>query len=133
VGDVGVIRSPDGRTWTLDRVRPKLREAETFKVPYFWPSVIVTILLLAFLARVIWVDPGWTAYLFGLPLAVWLVERGVHALRPYIRARTDRPETLIWRPNSRWTYGRVERRIIDAIRAGRPESDVKGAPLARLG
>ena len=132
---MGVIRSPDGRTWTLDRVRPKLREAETLKVPYFWPSVVVTILILAFLARLIWVDPGWTAYLLGIPLVVWLVERGVHAFRPYIRAKTDGPlaETLMWRPNSRWTYGRVERRIIEAIRAGRPENDVKGALLARLG
>jgi predicted membrane metal-binding protein len=130
-----MIRSPDGRTWTLDRVRPKLREAETFKVPYFWPSVVVTILLLAFLARVIWVDPGWSAYLFGIPLVVWLVERGLHALRPYIRASTEGPpaETLMWRPNSRWTYRWVERRIIEAIRAGRPETDVKGALLARLG
>jgi hypothetical protein len=130
-----VIRSPDGRTWTIDRVRPKLGEAETFKVPYFWPSVVVTIVLLAVFARVIWVDPGWTAYFLGIPLVVWLVERGVHAFRPYIRARTEGPppETLMWRPNSRWTYGRVEPRIVEAIRAGRPETDVKGAPLARLG
>jgi hypothetical protein len=130
-----MIRSPDGRTWNLDRVRPKLREAETLKVPFFWTSVVVTILLLAFLARLLWVDPGLTAYLFLLPLAVWLVERGLHAFRPFIRARTEGPppETLMWRPNSRWAYGPVERRIIEAIRAGRPENDVKGALLARFG
>jgi len=132
---VGLIRSPDGRVWKLDRLRPKLREAETFKVPFFWSSVVATIVLLAFIARVVWVDPSALAYVFLVPFAVWIVERGFHALRPFIRAETeDRPrETLMWLPSSRWGYGRVERRIQEAIEAGRPEADVKGAPLVRSG
>jgi hypothetical protein len=135
MGDMGVLRSPDGRTWAIDRVRPKLRDAETFKAPFFWSSVIVTILLLLFVVRLIWVDPGWVSYLLLLPLGVWLIERGVHALRPFIRAETQGPphDMFMWRPGSRWSYGRVERRIADAIRTGRPETDVKGAPLVRTG
>jgi hypothetical protein len=135
MGDVGLVRSPDGRTWRLDRVRPKLREAETFRVPFFWTSVVATILLLAFIVRFVWVDPGLQAYVFLVPLAVWLVERGFHALRPFIRAETEGPppELLMWRPGSRWSYGRVERRIADAVKAGRPETDVKGAELVRSG
>jgi hypothetical protein len=132
---VDLIRSPDGRVWRLDRVRPSLQDAETFKVPFFWTSVVVTILILLFVVRLIWVDPGYNAYLVLLPLGVWLVERAVHALRPSIRARTEGPppETLIWRPGSRFFYRRVERRIAEAIKAGRPETDVKGALLVRPG
>lgn len=135
MGDVGLARSPDGRTWRLDRVRPKLRDAETLKVPFFWSSVVATILLFAFIARFVWVDPGYSAYVVLVPLGVWLVERGFHALRPFIRAQTEGPprERLMWRPGSRWRHGRVERRIADAIEAGRPETDVKGAPLVRSG
>ena len=130
-----MIRSPDGRAWTLERVRPKISDAETFKVPFFWTSVVVTILILAFAVRVIWVDPGWTSYLLLLPLGVWIVERGLHAMRPFIRAETADPpaEQLMWRPGNRFAYGRVERRIAEAIRAGRPETDVKGAPLVGFG
>ena len=132
---MGLIRSPDGRVWKLDHFRPKLSDAETFKVPFFWTSVVATILLLAFAARVIWLDPGWVTYLLLLPLGVWIVERGLHALRPFIRAETEGPphELLMWRPGSRFAYGRIERRIAEAIRAGRPETDVKGAPLVRSG
>lgn len=136
MGEVGLIRSPDGRVWELERVKPKLREAETFKVPFFWASVVATIVLLAFIARLVWVDPTPAAvYFFLIPLGVWVVERGVNAMRPFIRARTEGPppEVLMWRPGSRWTYGRVEERIKEAIEAGRPETDVKGAPLVRSG
>jgi hypothetical protein len=124
VGNVGLIRSPDGRVWKLDRIRPMIREAETFKVPFFWTSVAVTVLLLAFVVRLIWVDPAWTTYLVLLPLGVWIVERGLHALRPLIRAETEGPppERLTWRPGSRFGYSRVERRIAEAIQAGRPET-----------
>ena len=135
MGEVGLIRSPDGRVWTLDRVRPKISEAETFKVPFFWTSVVVTILLLAFAVRLIWIDPGWTAYLLLLPLGVWIAERGLHALRPFVRAETEGPppERLMWRPGNRFAIGRVERRVAEAIQAGRPETDVKGAPLVGSG
>jgi hypothetical protein len=130
-----VIRSPDGRVWALEHVRPKISDAETFKVPFFWTSVVVTILILAFAVRVIWVDPGWASYLLLLPLGVWIVERGLHAMRPSIRAETTDPpaEQLTWRPGNRFAYGRVKRRIAETIRAGRPETDVKGAPLVGSG
>jgi hypothetical protein len=132
---VELIRSPDGRVWRLDRVRPKLSDAETFKVPYFWTSVVVTVLILLFVLRLIWVDPGFQAYLVLLPLGVWLIERAIHAFRPYIQASTEGPppETLVWRPGSRFSYGRVQQRIVEAIEAGRPETDVKGALLVRPG
>jgi hypothetical protein len=135
VGTVGLIRSPDGRTWELDRIKPKLREADTFKVPFFWSSVVTTIVVLALVLWIVGSDPGPAAYILLVPLGVWLVERGFHAFRPFIRAKTEGPppETLMWRPGSRWGYGRVERRIVDTIEAGRPEVDVKGAPLARSG
>lgn len=135
MGEVELIRSPDGRVWTLDRLRPKLSEAETFKVPFFWSSVVATIFVLVFVVRLVMVDPGFVAYLLLLPLVVWVVERGFHALRPLIKAETEGPprETLMWRPGSRWGYGRVERRVAEAIEAGRPETDVKGAPLVRSG
>lgn len=130
-----MIRSPDGRVWKLDQLRPKLREAETFKVPFFWSSVVATIALLVFIFRVVWVDATALKYVLLVPFAVWIVERGIHALRPFIRAKTEGPprETLMWRPSSRWGYGRAERRIQEAIEAGRPEADVKGARLVRSG
>lgn len=135
MGTVGLTRSPDGRVWQLDRVKPTFRDAETFKVPFFWSSVVTTIVLLALIVWLVGSDPGLTAYLLLVPLAVWLIERGFHVFRPFIRAETEGPphETLMWRPGSRWGYSRVERRIADAIEAGRPEEDVRGAPLVRSG
>lgn len=135
MGNVGLIRSPDGRVWKVDRTRPKLSEAETFKVPFFWSSVVATIALLVFIFRVVWVDQTALKYFLLVPFGVWIVERGFHALRPFIRAETEDPprETLMWHPSGRWGYGRVERRITEAIEAGRPETDVKGAPLVRSG
>jgi hypothetical protein len=132
---LGLIRSPDGRVWAVDRVRPSIREAETLKIPFFWTSVVVTIVLFAVAIRVVVVDPGRTALLYLLPLVVWILERGMHMLRPYIRASTDGPprEVLYWRPNGRFGYGRIERRIAQAIESGRPEQDVRGAPVVRLG
>lgn len=135
MGAVGLIRSPDGRVWKLDRLRPRLREAETFKVPYFWPSVVATVALLAGIAWLVSRDPGPTAYLFLIPLVVWLVERGFNAFRPFIKAETEGPpqETLMWRPGSRWGYGRVERRIARRPRPAGLRPTSRAAPLVRSG
>jgi hypothetical protein len=127
-----VLRSPDGRLWTIDRVRPRVRDAETFQAPFFWSSVVVTVLLVAFIARFAWVDRTQIWLFYVVPLAlIWILERGTYILRPLVRAHTDGPppESVMWRPTRRFGYGRVERRAAQAIEEGRFEIDLEGAPL----
>jgi hypothetical protein len=126
------VSSPDGRTWKLDRVRPDSPLRLTRKEPFFWPSVVATLFLVAFAGRMIWVDPGPLTLSIVVPLlAIWFLERGLHFFRPVIRARTDGPpaETLTWRATPLVGVGRIERRIVKAIESGRPESEPSGALL----
>src|SRR5215207_6098299 len=107
------VRSPDGRTWTLERVSPESSLGATMKEPFFWPSAIATIIILVPL------------------LLIWFFERGLSFLRPNIRAHTDGPpaETHTWRTTHRIGLGRIENRIAEQIEQGHLEAEPAGAVL----
>jgi hypothetical protein len=126
------VRSPDGRTWTLERVSPDSAIKETKEQPYFWSSVIATVIIIALVVRVITLDTGWLTLIIVVPLLlIWLLERGLSFARPNIRAHTDGPpaETHTWRTSHRIGLGRIEDRIAKAIENGQLEAEPPGAVL----
>jgi hypothetical protein len=127
------VRSPDGRTWTLERVSQGKSFAERRQEPFFWPSLIATAIMLVFIVRLISVDgAGWFMWVVVVPLfVIWLLERGLSFARPNIRAHTDGPpaETHTWRTTHRIGLGRIENRIAEQIEQGRLEAEPSGAVL----
>jgi hypothetical protein len=127
------VRSPDGRTWTLERVSEGKSFAERRQEPFFWPSMIATAIMLVFIVRLISVDgAGWFMWVVVVPLfVIWLLERGLSFARPNIRAHTDGPpaETHTWRTTHRIGLGRIENRIAEQIEQGRLEAEPSGAVL----
>ncbi|HEY6585500.1 MAG TPA: hypothetical protein VIZ29_11700 [Gaiellaceae bacterium] len=125
------VRSPDGRTWTLERVSPNSLMSETRKEPFFWPSAIVTILLIAL---TVWLAVRGHVVITicaVILLVIWLLERGLNFIRPNIRAHTDGPpvETLTWRTTHRYGLDKIEQRIADQIAQGRMEGEPPGTVL----
>jgi hypothetical protein len=127
------VRSPDGRTWTLERVSQGKSFAERRQEPFFWPSLIATAIMLVFIVRLISVDgAGWFLWVVVVPLfVIWLLERGLSFARPNIRAHTDGPpaESHTWRTTHRIGLGRIENRIAEQIEQGRLEAEPSGAVL----
>jgi hypothetical protein len=127
------VRSPDGRTWTLERVSEGKSFAERRQEPFFWPSLIATAIMLVFIVRLILVDgAGWFLWVVVVPLfVIWLLERGLSFARPNIRAHTDGPpaETHTWRTTHRIGIGRIENRIAEQIEQGHLEAEPAGAVL----
>ncbi|MFL5970814.1 MAG: hypothetical protein ACJ750_00270 [Gaiellaceae bacterium] len=127
------VRSPDGRTWTLERISQGKSFAERRQEPFFWPSLIATAIMLVFIVRLISVDgAGWFTWVVVVPLfVIWLLERGLSFARPNIRARTDGPpaETHTWRTTHRIGLGRIENRIAEQIEQGHLEAEPAGAVL----
>jgi hypothetical protein len=126
------VRSPDGRTWTLERVRPDSALAASQKEPFFWASVIATVALIAFAVWVIVRFDSTVVLLVAIVLIViWLLERGSNVMRPNIRAHTDGPppETLTWRTTHRYGLSRIENRIAEQIERGHLEGEPPGAVL----
>lgn len=127
------IRSPDGRTWTLERISQGKSFAERRQEPFFWPSLIATAIMLVFIVRLISVDgAGWFLWVVVVPLfVIWLLERGLSFARPNIRAHTDGPpaETHTWRTTHRIGLGKIEDRIAEQIEQGRLEAEPSGAVL----
>jgi hypothetical protein len=126
------VRSPDGRSWELERVRPESALSATRREPFFWASVAVTILLIAFVAWVIFQIESTVVLVVALVLlAIWLIERGLNLARPNIRAHTDGPpaETLTWRTTHRYGLSKIEDRIAQQIESGRLEGEPPGAVL----
>lgn len=126
------VRSPDGRTWTLERVSPESSLGATMKEPFFWPSAIATIVILALAVRLLMVDTGWITFIILVPLLlIWFLERGLSFARPNIRAHTDGPpaETHTWRTTHRIGLGRIENRIAEQIEQGHLEAEPSGAVL----
>jgi hypothetical protein len=127
------VRSPDGRTWTLERVSEGKSFAERRQEPFFWPSLIATAIMLVFIVRLISVDgAGWFLWVVVVPLfVIWLLERGLSFARPNIRAHTDGPpaETHTWRTTHRIGLGKIEDRIAEQIEQGRLEAEPSGAVL----
>jgi hypothetical protein len=126
------VRSPDGRSWVIERVRPASGLSASRKEPFFWGSVAVTVFLVAF---IVWVIVRDQSSLFlviaAILLAIWLIERGLNLMRPNIRAHTNGPpkETLTWRTTHRYGLSRIEDRIADQIENGRLEGEPPGAVL----
>ena len=127
------VRSPDGRTWTLERISQGKSFAERRQEPFFWPSLIATLIMLVFIVRLISVDgAGWFTWVVVVPLfVIWLLERGLSFARPNIRAHTDGPpaETHTWRTTHRIGLGRIENRIAEQIEQGHLEAEPGGAVL----
>jgi hypothetical protein len=126
------VRSPDGRTWTLERVSQGKSFAEMREEPFFWPSLIATVIILVFIVRLITLDTGWITWVLIVPLfVIWLLERGLSFARPNIRAHTDGPpaETHTWRTTRRVGLDKIEDRIAAAIESGRYEAEPPGAVL----
>ena len=127
------VRSPDGRTWTLERISQGKSFAERRQEPFFWPSLIATAIMLVFIVRLISVEgAGWFTWVVVVPLfVIWLLERGLSFARPNIRAHTDGPpaETHTWRTTHRIGLGRIENRIAEQIEQGHLEAEPAGAVL----
>jgi hypothetical protein len=127
------VRSPDGRTWTLERISEGKSFAERRQEPFFWPSLIATVIMLVFLVRLISLDgAGWFTWVVVVPLfVIWLLERGLSFARPNIRAHTDGPpaETHTWRTTHRIGLGKIEDRIAQQIEQGNLEAEPPGAVL----
>ena len=77
------IRSPDGRTWTLERARPESVVSAAKKEPVFWGSIILTALMIGF---IVWITirfgVGTYFILTVVVLVIWLIERGFSSARP---------------------------------------------------
>jgi hypothetical protein len=126
------VRSPDGRTWTLERISQGTSFAERRQEPFFWPSLIATAIMLVFLVRLISLDAGWFTWVVIVPLfVIWLLERGLSFARPNIRAHTEGPpaETHTWRTTRRIGLGKIEDRIAQQIEQGQLEAEPPGAVL----
>jgi hypothetical protein len=126
------VRSPDGRSWRIERVRPDSVLSASRKEPFFWASVVVTIALIAFILGVIVRDDSSLFLVIGVVLlAIWLIERGANVIRPNIQAHTDGPpaETLTWRTTHRYGLSKIEDRIAQQIESGRLEGEPPGAVL----
>jgi hypothetical protein len=126
------VRSPDGRSWQIDRVPHESGLSATRKEPFFWASAVVTVILIAFAVWVIVsIDSSVILLISLILLVIWLIERGLNFARPNIRAHTDGPppETLTWRTTHRWGLSRIEDRIAAQIESGRLEGEPPGAVL----
>jgi hypothetical protein len=128
--------SPDGRVWHVKRLRERLSLADTANEPFFWTSLLITLVMLAVIARLVIVDPVAPMMLFFvLPLmAIWVLERGAYLLRPRIEATTNGPppERILWKTSRRFGYGRLERKVLDAIERGQPGSEPSGLTLVEV-
>ena len=93
--------------------------------------MVATLLLVAFAARMIWVDPGPLTLSIVVPLLViWLLERDLNIVRRDIRALTEGPprESLTWRMTYPFGARRIEKRIAREVQAGR-ETEPPGTVL----
>jgi hypothetical protein len=130
--------SPDGRIWRVEKLRERLSFAESGRQPFFWASAIAAILLIAFWVRLVTIDVqllgGVYAFIFGIPLLLWLVERTLHLLSPRIRAETDGPphELVMWKTMYPFRTSRLMNRAVAVIEAGRHDDAPRGLDLVEL-
>ena len=133
--------SPDGRIWRVVKVRERPSLKESRKEPFFWGSVVATILLLAFKVRIAILDytifSSHSLYglMFVLPLLLlWLIERSMNLMRPHIRAETDGPpaERVEWKTTHPFGTARLMDSAVEAIETGLHDSEPKGLSLVQL-
>lgn len=129
------VRSPDGRTWTLERVQPESAITAAKKEPVFWGSVIVTAILLGL---IIWIVIRFGAgVIFVVTLVlflIWLFERGLSTTRPNLQAHTEGPpaQTFTWRTTHRYGLSRIEDRIATQIENGQLGDEPPGTVLVGI-
>jgi hypothetical protein len=126
------IRSPDGRTWTLERARAESALGAAKKEPVFWGSVVVTAVLIGVILWIV-VEFG-AGLLFIITLVlflIWLVERVFSTTRPNLVAHTDGPppQTFTWRTTHRWGLSGIEDRIARQIENGQLGDEPPGTVL----
>jgi len=121
--------SPDGRTWEVGSTREHLSFWENRNEPFFWAGVVATALLVV-LVIVVAFFSTLVAILAGLLLIVWLLERASNLLRPRLYARTEGPprEEVVWKAN-RFSRGKLEHKIVEAIERGNPDVEPPGLRL----
>ena len=126
------VRSPDGRSWTLDRVRPESLIVASKKEGSFWGSVVLTALMIGFLVWIV-IEFGAGAYfvIFMVVILIWLVERVFSTTRPNLKAHTEGPpaETFTWRTTHRYGLSRIEDRIATQIENGQLGDEPPGTVL----
>jgi hypothetical protein len=126
------VRSPDGRTWTLEQVKPEGLIASSKKEPVFWGSIVVTAVLIGL---IIWIVLEFGAGAFFIAVLVlfliWLFERGLSTTRPNLQAHTEGPppQTFTWRTTHRWGQSKIEDRIVKQIEAGQLGDEPPGTVL----
>ena len=126
------VRSPDGRSWTLERARPESALAAAKKEPVFWGSVILTVLMVGF---VVWITIEFGVGIFFtitvILFVIWLFERGFNSARPNLKAHTEGPpaQTLTWRTTHRYGLSRIEDRIATQIENGELGQEPPGTVL----
>ncbi len=126
------VRSPDGRTWTLERARPESVISAAKKEPVFWGSVILTALMIGF---IVWITirygVGTIFILTVVVFVIWLIERGFSSARPNLKAHTDGPpaQTFTWRTTHRYGLSRTEDRIAAQIENGQLGDEPPGTVL----
>jgi hypothetical protein len=128
------VKSPEGHTWRIERVRSEGETVE--RDSFFWPSVIMTILIVALLLVMLLVVQSTIAWILTLVvLGIWVLERTSNAVRPSIRASTDGPPpaTYVWKTRHRYGYDRIEAEIADEISRGDIGSEPEGATLVSSG
>ena len=126
------LRSPDGRSWTLERAHPESALAAAKKEPVFWGSVILTVLMVGF---VVWITIEFGVGIFFtitvILFVIWLFERGFNSARPNLEAHTEGPpaQTLTWRTTHRYGLSRMEDRIATQIENGQLTDEPPGTVL----
>ena len=126
------IRSPDGRSWTLERTRPDSALAAAKKEPVFWGSVVVTSLLLGLILWIVIEFGAGLLFIITLVLVlIWVFERVLSTARPNLQAQTDGPpaQTFTWRTTHRWGLQRIEDRIATQIENGQLGDEPAGTVL----
>ena len=127
--------------WRVEKIRERPSPRESRNEPFFWGSVVVTILLLLFFARLIFLDytlfdaGSFYALAFVVPLLLlWLTERTMNLLRPHIRAETDGPppERVEWKTTHPFGTSRLMKRAVEAIQSGTHDSEPRGLSLVAL-
>ncbi|HEX2293150.1 MAG TPA: hypothetical protein VHH55_07545 [Gaiellaceae bacterium] len=125
------VRSPDGRTWTIERVSSRSSVGDAKDDAFFWPSLIATVIMVVLIVRLLSVDQGLLTLIVCLLFLIWLLERGLNFARPNIRAHTDGPpaETRTWRTTHRFGLDKIEDRVANEIENGRLEAEPSGTVL----
>ena len=122
-------RSPDGRTWEIGSQREQLSFWEKRDEPFFWAGVVMTVILIA-IAIVVAFYSTIIAIIAAILLLIWLAERISNLLRPRLYARTEGPprEEVVWKAN-RFSRGKLEHKIVEAIERGNPDVEPPGLTL----